>query len=301
MTFSTQARHSLAFIPEAGFGEIPLSPTMKRLRHTGCDLTLSKKTLESDEIRDDRQIGHFIHSLQSVSGDIDFEMSFGAYDELLAAALFGNWDGNVLKTGTQQQSFTFERGFNDISQFQVYSGCVVDELNLSVQAESLVSGRFSIIGKQMSQQGVPLDISPSMGAEFAPMDSFKGSIKEGGNVLAHIAGIDLKIENDAKGTFVLGADSTDQIVAGRSRVSGELTAYFEDNSLINKFVNADASSLELDLSGVGGSYTILLPNILYTGAEVPVKGERVVTINLPFVALHDDTDSSNIKITRNAI
>lgn len=300
MTFSVQSRHSLTYVIEENFGDTPVSPSLARLRHTGCEIALAKKTIQSDEIRDDRQMGHVIHSLQSVTGDVDFELSFGSHDDILAAALYGDWNSDVLKSGTIQKSLTFERGFNDISQFQTFTGCVVDELNLSIQPESLVAGRFSVIGKGMETAASPSDASPSELSNTAPIDSFMGTVSEGGSVLAHVAGIDLKIENGAESTFVLGSDKANSIVPGRSRVSGELVAYFENNALIEKFINADESSLEISLSGIGGSYAILIPKILYTGADMPVKGDKVVTITLPFAGLYDESAGTNLKITRTA-
>jgi len=298
MSFSTQSRHSLAYVAEGAYGITPASPSLTQLRHTGCDLALSKKTIESDEIRDDRQIAHLRHSLHTVRGDIDMELSYGTYDPLLAAACCSSWSDDVLKTGTDAQSLTFERAFTDINQYQVFTGCLVDELNLSVQPESLVSGRFSVLGQTMTAQGSPLDAAVDAGSAYAPMDSFSGVLEEAGAALGLVAGIDLKIENGIEPAYVLGADSATAMTAGRSRISGEITAYFEDNSLIAKFINAEQSSLKLSVSGAGGSYDILLPNILYTGADIPVKGDRITTLTLPFVALYDGGEDTNLKITR---
>lgn len=298
MTFSTQSRHSLAGVVETDFGTPPASPALTRIRHTGCDLSLSKSTIESDEIRDDRQLGTFLPGQHSVTGDIDFELAYGGFDTLLAAVCYSAWAGDTLKTGTLQTSFSLERAFNDIGQYQLFNGCVLDALSLTIQPESIISGRYTVVGKTMTMGTAPLDASVDPGAAFAPMDSFHGTIKEDGVVSALVAGIDLKIENDAEQSYVLGEEAASTITAGRSRISGEITVYFQDATLINKFLNKNASSLEINMSGEGGSYTILLPNILYTGSEAPVKGDRVVTLTLPFVALYDATTQSNIKITR---
>ncbi len=298
MTFSTQSRHSVSYAAEATYGTTPPSPDMLALRHTGCDLSLSKSSIESDEIRDDRQISHYLPGQHSVKGDIEFELNYGGVDDLLAAALYSSWSGNTLKTGTDQTSFSIERAFNDISQYQLFSGCTVDELDLSIQPGSLITGRAAMLGKSMAQSASSADASVSASPAHNPMDSFSATLKEGGSRIAVIAGIDLKLENGAEQVFVLGDEMASSALAGRSRISGEITAYFEDASLINKFLNKTPSSLEVTLSGAGGSYQILLPNILYTGAEAPVRGDKAVTLALPFVSLFDEAEATNIKITR---
>ncbi len=298
MVFSVQSRHRLAYIREAAFGETPTNPSMKELRHSGCDLSLNRKTIESDEIRDDRHMGHFLPGEKSVSGDIEFELSFGGFDDLLAAAFYGNWSGNILQTGTREQSLTVERGFTDIDQYQVFTGCVPDEMRFSIQPGSLISGTVSLKGKTMALSDTPLDTVPDPANDNAPMDSFQGFLREGGNLLAVAAGVDVKVENGTAAVFTLGADTAHQFSAGRSRVSGELTAYFENSALISKFVNGVSSSLEIEMAGEGGRYQLLLPNILYTGAELPVRGDEAVVITLPFAALYDETEQTNIQITR---
>ncbi len=298
MVFSVQSRHRLTYIREAVFGETPASPSMKELRHSGCNLSLNRKTIESDEIRDDRHMGHFLPGEKSVSGDINLEFSYGGCDDLLAATFYGNWSENILKTGTSEQSLTVERGFTDIDQYQVFTGCVPDEMRLSIQPGSLISGVVSLKGKSMKLSETPLDTVPEPANDNAPMDSFQGFLREGGNLLAVAAGLDIKLENGVAAAFTLGEDTARQFSSGRSRVSGELTAYFENSALIRKFINGVSSSLEIEMVGEGGRYKLLLPNVLYTGAEMPVRGEEAVVITLPFAALYDETEQTNIQITR---
>ncbi|GLQ07512.1 phage tail tube protein [Sneathiella chinensis] len=298
MIFASQSRHLLGIVAEDVAGTTPPSPEITPLRHTGCDLTLSKETVESDEIRSDRQIGHFNHGRKSVAGDIDFELSFGSFDSLLEGAFCASWSGNVLKTGSEEKSFTIERGFPDIQQYQRFTGCVVNQMALTVQPDSLVSGRFGIMGRDMMPAAAALDPSPGPTLSAAPMDGFGGSVSEGGAPLAEVAGLDLKIENGFEAAHVLGSDVAGAMTYGRSRVSGEMTVWFENRALIDKFLGKVPSRLALTLNGEGGGYEILLPNILYSGADIPVKGGRGAILTLPFIALHDGVLGSNIQITR---
>ncbi|MFT6559174.1 phage tail tube protein [Sneathiella sp.] len=301
MVYSAQSQHGMAYIKESLFGEVPASPTMTALRHTGCSLALNRTSIQSDEIRPDRHMGHFVPGQTSISGDIDFELCYGSHDDLLASAFYGDWVGDTLKTGVSEKSFSIERIFGDVGHYQVFSGCVVDEFSLTVQPDSLVTGRFSIKGKELVISGAPLDVAPVTVSNHTPIDSFKGQVLENGVELAIAAGVDLKIENNVEGVFTLSDETAIGLTAGRSRVSGELTAYFSNDALLDRFIQKTPSSLEIALVGDGGRYEIYLPNILYMGADMPVKGDGAVILTLPFVAQYDDVEGTNIKLTKTAI
>ncbi|UYA98692.1 putative major tail structural protein [Xanthomonas phage vB_Xar_IVIA-DoCa5] len=106
------SRHSMRYVPEVTYGVTPANPAFKPVRHTGTTLGLSKETLQSEEIRDDRQIADFRHGAYQVGGDMNIELSFGSFDDLLEATLLGTWDiggsgtpavaaSNTLTLGTQ--------------------------------------------------------------------------------------------------------------------------------------------------------------------------------------------------------
>lgn len=85
------SRHSMRYVAESTYGTTPATPALKPIRHTGTTLGLSKESLQSEEIRDDRQIADFRHGAYQVGGDVNFELSFASFDDLLEAVLLGTW------------------------------------------------------------------------------------------------------------------------------------------------------------------------------------------------------------------
>lgn len=298
MTFAIGAQHGLSYIAESTFGTTPASPEMTAIRHTACSLGLSKTTLETAEIRTDRQIAYLLHGQKTVAGNIDFELSYGAFDDLLAGLMQADWSSDVLKAGTSQPSFTFERGFSDITQYQVLTGCVIDRLRLNVRPDRLISGTFGVIGKSSAISSSSLDASPTAATANDPMDSFSGSLEEGGSSIGIVVGLQLTIDNALEQAFVIGEDEVSSLLAGQSRITGEITTYFEDAALLTKFAARTESSLTLTCSGDGGSLEFNLPRIVYTGAENPALGAGPITLSLPFTALYDTDEATNLKITR---
>ena len=96
------------------------------------------------------------------------------------------------------------------------------------------------------------------------------------------------------------ADQAAQMQFGNATVEGTLTAYYEDAALINKFLNETESVLSVtvdDPTGTNG-YTFYMPRIKYNGANVPVANMQSRLIELPFVALKDDTAGYSLRLTR---
>lgn len=309
---ATGARHSAAFIAEATYGTTPATPAFTNIRHNGASLGLSKSALESVEVREDRQIAHFRHGNKSIAGDIPFELSYGTFDDFLEAALGGAWDIGVpsvgidqLQVGITRRSFTVERKFAnlDTPEWHRFTGCELNSFTLSVAPDAIISGAFSFIGQDQSI-GTAIIAGATYGAATTtdPFDSFSGTITEGGSAIAIVTALEMTLENGLNPLFVVGSDLTLQPSIGKSRVSGTITAFFQNSDLLNKFINETSSSLVFVLQDpAGNTYDFTFPNIVYTGGQPDVDGDGEVTIALPFTALYDSTEGSNLTIERNPI
>lgn len=300
MSFATGGFHGLTYVKETTMGTTPTNPTMKSIRHTSCSLGLTKESFQSNELRSDRQISDLRHGVKKVEGDIGFELSYGAFDDLLAAAFFSNWSGYSLKAGVTYQPFTMERRFTDIQQYQVFTGVLIDSLSLNIVPNGMVTGTFGLVGMGTSISTTTLSANPTAAATNSPFDGFGGTLKEGGNVIAVISAITLDLQNSLDPFFALGSDEAVDITAGRCQVTGTVTAAFENTTLLNKFVNEVESSLEVELSDPqDNKFTIILPRIKYSGGDIPAQNEGRVVMNMPFTALLDSDTKTNIQIDRN--
>ena len=300
MTIATGSRHDMAYVAESTFGTTPTTPVFVPIRHTGTTLGLSKDAIESEELRQDRQIAHYIHGNKSVSGDVNIELSYGSFDDLLQATLAGSWASDVLLAGTTRRSFTIERHHSDINKYLRSTGCSFNSMSLSVAPNSMVTGSFSIIGKSFTVASTAISgATYSSETTSAPFDSFTGSVNEGGSSVAVVTGIELSIDNGMEALYVVGSDETLLPSIGKSTVTGSITAYFENSLLIDKFISETASSLEFTLTDqAGNSYIFELPNVKYNSGNPEVGGPGAITVSLDFVALYDGGTGSQIQITR---
>ena len=81
---------------------IPGGPfNLDQLRFTGTpNLAFAPNTITSEEIRPDRQISDLILVGAEAGGDTGIELSFKAFDALIAGALFSTFTSPILKQGT---------------------------------------------------------------------------------------------------------------------------------------------------------------------------------------------------------
>jgi len=287
----------LLYAVEESWAELAATPTVYKLRATSFNVNLSKDTFTSNELRSDRQVAELRTGMKSISGDIETELIYGAFDDLIESAMFNTWasDGTIT-IGTTQRSLTIQRGFPEISAYSAFSGCVVNQWSVSIRPNAVVTSTFSIIGKDMGNSQVLTGGTDK--STYAPFDSFTGTLKEGGTTIAVVTGLDFTLNNNISPLQVLMQDAAVGLAEGRANITGTLTAYFTDVSLLDKFVNETISSIEVTLTDPdGNSLTFYFPRIKYTGGDVPVNDEGPVTISLPFTALKDDTYTS-LQITK---
>lgn len=101
MALSNSARLAVAYVPEATFGTVPASTGgyPRALRVTGESLNYALKKDWSKEIRSDRQKADLVTVDADSGGSLPFELSYGEYDDMFQASLFGTWS-EINNTGT---------------------------------------------------------------------------------------------------------------------------------------------------------------------------------------------------------
>ncbi len=302
MAQATGSRHSVSYVAETVFNTTPATPSMLELRHTSCNLAVEKDQFESEEIRGDRQIDDHRHGARRGNGPIGAELSHNAYDDFLEAGLGGTWTTNVLKAGTTFKSFTIERAFNDITKYQPYTGCVIDTIDLTIPVDGMVTAEFGIVGSgSMTPSDTPLDADITAAASNPPFDGFTGSLSEGGSG-ANCTSLTLNLNNNLFATYVIGTNVAHGINLGRSNLTGEATFLFESETLLNKFLQETESSIQAVLTDPSSnSLTIDIPRLKYTAGTLDVTtADEGIVVVMPFQALRDGTEETNLKLTRSA-
>jgi hypothetical protein len=367
-------RRQLIYVAEVDQGTTPDTPECSVLRNNGGNgIRLARDSLQSQEMRSDRQVADLVLGNKKPSIDIPFELSYESQEAFLEAALFGDFavaynltaqtvsvnssaktfargsgswitdgvkvgdritttgfeasgnngtfvvsevaaltitcstatglenvsddtgvavttDRQVLKQGTTEKYFSIEEGFLDVDLYQVLTGAMVNTFALTVANNAIITGSFGMIGVGASTlTDSSIDASPTAAPTTVPFNSYTGLIKENDTESAIVTGIRLNLANGLEQLFALFSEDSHKTGIGRANLTGSISAFFEDETLANKFINGIESSIEFELEDAAGNvYRFIAPRIKYTGADRSLS-ENNVGIDLPFQAMYDST------------
>lgn len=213
----------------------------------------------------------------------------------------------VLKAGVTRRSFSVMRNFSDLDAgalpFHLFTGVEFNKLALKLSVNQIVTAVFSALGQAMAVDGTaPTSSTYVAPTTTSPLDSFTGQLLENGSPIAVLTELTMTLENGLEARFVVGSDETIRPSIGRSNLSAQTTAYFEDATLLNKFINETESSIVVNLPDLAGNaYRMTLPRIKYNGGQPDTQGQGAITLAMPIQALYDAVTGTNIIIERNPV
>lgn len=326
---SESNRVRLSYIKEHTWNTTPASPELKALRITGESLVHNIDTVTSAEIRPDRNVTALVDTMYSAGGGFNFEFSAGTFDDLLAGALFANispessatsswWSDSdssgagteYIVNGTTEHSFSIERAMLDKDEYFMFSGMIINTLNMTVSAGAIVTGSFDFIGGSPTTalQQTSFDSSSNGLPTAAPTtDPYNGvgnvgTIEEGGSALSgiYLSEISFSLSNNLRALPALGQNTAIDVAAGKCDVTGTVTAYFESDQLYDKFMGFTDTSLSFTLTDAAGNYyTFYFPKVKYSSNTVNAGGQDADVMEvLNFTALYDSTTGGTLKITK---
>lgn len=307
MAIAETSQTRLAIIKETVYGTTPTTPVFRKLRYTGDSLKHNRQNITSNEIRPDRNVADLVQVAGGAEGAVNFELSYGAFDDLIAAALCGSWNADKVKNGVEKHSFTLEKTYEQgtTDSFIRFTGAMVNTMSLNVAVQEIVTGSFGFMGK-----GGSVGTSIIAGATYT--DSVTNDVMNAGVNFANLAitgagspnltGLTLEINNNARLQPVVGSIDSLGVGLGRCEITGTATMYFENKDAYELFLAGTATDLSFDLTKDGNTYTFTIPKLKFSDGDVPVPGnDQDVILTLPFQGLFDPTLGATLEIERTAV
>lgn len=113
---SDSNRTQLYYGIESVYGVTP-AVAFQEMRFTGEGLNKNIENILSNEIRSDRQVTDLIQVDADVTGSINFELSYGAFDDFLVAALYSaGWSTTVAVSATDISAANADNSFNTVAE-----------------------------------------------------------------------------------------------------------------------------------------------------------------------------------------
>tara|TARA_R110000868_G_scaffold192553_2_gene437121 strand:+ start:1027 stop:2187 length:1161 start_codon:yes stop_codon:yes gene_type:complete len=211
---------------------------------------------------------------------------------------------STVMNGVTRRFATFERYFADQGTYVFMTGLNASSLSLSIAPDAVVTGSLSLVGKDI----LPAATSAKAGSTYPaatttePFDSFTGSIREDGALIAAIQSIDFNCDNSMDRRFVVFDDTSLLPSIRKFNLSGTVSAYFDSITLYNKFISETSSSLQFELiDNDGNAYWVYMPNIKYMSGNPDVSDDGSVTISMAFAAVKDTATGKTLIIQRTPV
>lgn len=147
---SNADRVGLAYVEETEFGTTPSgpAPTLQDLRFTSESLAQTTSSVQSAEIRADRQVTDVIRTAIGAQGDLGVELSYGAQDELFEFALQSSGFSSPVTIGpiTTVDADSADNSFNDSGSG--FGSIVANQwIKVSGFTEAANNGYFKVVSQ----------------------------------------------------------------------------------------------------------------------------------------------------------
>lgn len=374
---------------EVTYGLKPAAASAQALRRVTSDLSLTKDTYQSAEIRTDQQVQDMRHGVRRVAGTLNGELSPGTYKDFIAAALRKDFasvaaltalsvtiagsgptwtvtraagdfltggikKGDVVRlsvgtlnaaninknllvsnvtatvltvrplngvalvaegpiasttctvagkktfaptTGHTNQSFSIEHWFSDVAQSEVHTGCQPSSIDLQLPPTGLATIGIGFVGKDIETATAQYFTSPTAATTTGLTAAVNGLVLINGTAVAVLTGLTLQIQSARSGDPVVGSNSIPTQFPGRITVSGQATAYFEDATLRDAFLNETEMELVVVLASDNTAASkfvgFTMPRCKLGGSSKS-DGEGGIVQTIPFTALLPTTGGTGI-------
>jgi hypothetical protein len=210
-----------------------------------------------------------------------------------------------LSNGTTQRSATIERFFSDITQYATHKGKTVDNFMLDVSTGGLVTGSFDFMGKDMTIQGSSLlhaTVNNSLSNGILSATNSVVNVLENGAALSgtFVQSLKMSYANALRGQKAIGVLGNAGVGSGSIGITLNLSMYFADATIYNKFLNNTATSFSWRFQDTAGNgYVFTLPYAKYSAGKVNAGAiNQDISADFEITGLLDTVTSKMILIDR---
>jgi hypothetical protein len=203
------------------------------------------------------------------------------------------------------RKFGVETYSSDIDISQLYTECRVGGFTMKLPATGMGTIEVPMMGRDMevyTAGAAPFFTSPSAETTTGCIAAVNGLLRVAGSTVGVVTGLDIQMNLNPSSDAVVGQNFVPEIFLGRANVSGQVTAFLQDETFINYFKNETEISilayLTASSAAAADAITVYLPRVKVGGATVGTTGEGGQSITMPFQALKaDGTGAGDVATT----
>lgn len=200
--------------------------------------------------------------------------------------------GKKLLNGTEKRSFAVEQRMIDIDLSELFTGVRVGAGAFNLQPGAMATVSFDLQGKDgqvLEGSASPYFAAPAAQTNTGVLAGVSGAIRLAGVEQAIITALNFSVNVGLNSTPVVGSVVVPDIFYGRTVVTGSVSAYIEDASLIDVFLNEEEVDLVTVLEAAGTDpksfVAFSFQRVKLNGVQKTIGPEGGVIATFPFQAL----------------
>lgn len=202
------------------------------------------------------------------------------------------------------RKFGIELYNSDVDISRLFTECRIGGFTMQLPATGIGTMEVPVMGRDMEiydGTDAPFFTAPAAETTTHCMAAVNGLLRVGGSTVGVVTAANVQLNLNPSSDAVVGQNYVPEIFLGRANVTGQLTAFFEDSTLLNDYKNESEIALLLYLTGSSDvnaqAMTIYLPRLKLGDADVANSGEGGQAITLPFQALKADGTTTGDEAT----
>jgi hypothetical protein len=216
------------------------------------------------------------------------------------------WFGDEIKNGTTPNSVTIEEAFLGQSSptYIVHTGMQANTYGLTIANRRIIAEAVNWSGMGGSESTTPLDASPDAATTGRVIsgNANVGRISEAGSPLASpnwANEVTININNNLRPIEAVDSISPQGINDGECTVTGRLTTYFGNDTLLAKLYAATASSIISRVQRDSQALVFQIPRGIFRAGEPQVSAKNTdVFLPLDYSASYDAATGAHIILDR---
>lgn len=210
--------------------------------------------------------------------------------------------------GVSLTTYVIEKRFTDLTnEFALLTGQAINTLSLAWQKGAVMNGSFGFVGARevsASSTAAASTIAATSTDVLNNIDDVlyvaEGISSSAANDL-RITGFSLQLQNNLRALTEIGALGATGMGTGAVDVTGTLTAYFKNKTLMDKYLNFAQSSLAIVTrrSGSAAGWVFDMPRVRFTSAQRVAGGQsQDIIAELQFTSYRNATEDTTFRIAR---
>jgi hypothetical protein len=191
-------------------------------------------------------------------------------------------------TGHTNDYFTFEEWYADVEESELYPDMKLNQVSLDLPASGNCKVSFDFIGLRRTLDSAQQLTTPASETLTDVLAAVSGEVIVDGIPLGTLTGLQLTVAEGVTASGpVIGSDFSPDLSAGRIKVSGSFSAYFEDRVLMDIFDDETAIAILIVVAAsndpAADFIAFTLGRVKLSG-DAPDDGEKGIVRAYPFTA-----------------